>query len=66
MTSELEAIDKSQYVLGFAKRLFEIAKEDDEAGTIGKRTARNFYEASLFFDVYTQFEELDENVIFVI
>jgi len=50
------------FVRKFALRVFNLADDEDRAGKANKGTALNFYSASQFFDVITQFGELDADL----
>eukprot|EP01129_Flabellula_baltica_P009198 TRINITY_DN371_c0_g1_i2.p1 TRINITY_DN371_c0_g1~~TRINITY_DN371_c0_g1_i2.p1 ORF type:complete len:452 (-),score=114.50 TRINITY_DN371_c0_g1_i2:12-1367(-) len=60
LSAQLNSVDKKEYILNFAVKVFKIADDEDRAGGTNKMTARNFYHASIFFDILKQFGELDD------
>jgi len=51
-----------EYVKNFAYKVFKTADDQDRAGQATKRTAKEFLEASVFFEIYGQFEPLPKEM----
>jgi len=50
------------FVKNFAYKVFKTADDQDRAGTATRRTAKEFLEASVFFEIYSQFEPLPKEM----
>jgi hypothetical protein len=51
-----------EYVKNFAYKVFKSADDQDRSGKATKRTAKEFLEASVFFEIFGQFEPLPKEM----
>jgi hypothetical protein len=63
LIEKLNGLNKEEYTLSFALKVFKRADDEDRQEMATKATASAFYDAALFLDVFKQFGTLDEETL---